>query len=125
MHPRLRRLCNLARQYRLSNAMLAEICTACQMQCLLRSLPGLHQEQHCLLPLLLHLPSLLQVSRGAEDVKDSIKDAGNKLKGDSHSASNDLSKKADRTGKDIQNRAEDAADDSEGLLKKVSIHSSV
>jgi hypothetical protein len=59
------------------------------------------------------------VSRGAEDLKDNLADAGNKLKGDSKGAGDDLSKKADRTGKDLQNKAEDAADDSEGMLKKV------
>lgn len=63
----------------------------------------------------------LQVSRGAEDLKDNLSDAGSKLKGDSSSAGDDLSKKADRAGKDLQNKAEDAADDSEGMLKKVGV----
>jgi hypothetical protein len=48
------------------------------------------------------------VSRGAEDLKDNIKDAGSKLQSDSDSAS-----------KDLHNKADNAADDSEGMLKKV------
>jgi hypothetical protein len=48
------------------------------------------------------------VSRGAEDLKDNIKDAGSKLQSDSDSAS-----------KDLRNKADNTADDSEGMLKKV------
>jgi hypothetical protein len=48
------------------------------------------------------------VSRGAEDAKDNIKDAGSKLQSETHSST-----------KDIKKHADSAADDSEGLLKKV------
>jgi len=56
------------------------------------------------------LPSCpaVQVSRGAEDAKDSLKDAGSKVQN-----------AADSSSKDAQRKADDVSKDSEGILKKV------